>query len=152
MLSSALNLNMTMQGLVSNNKHHPTNVTLDIHPLTRSPPSPPNSSIHPLSRRYQPSLSTNTLVPTPSSEHLRIEDIAGITYSYPQSELVSPPHITHQLNANHVVVTSDVQESNQTKELSSSPGQPQQPAVATKTNMSLAKSATEKLKWKFLGW
>jgi len=53
-----------------------------------------------------------------------------------------------EMNANEVRSGMEVI-ANQTKEnVANAPPQP----LAPKTNMSLAKAATEKLKWKFLGW
>ena len=119
---------------------YPPPLNLAIHTLAPAP-------VHPLSRRYQPSL------PSPTTP-LRIEDYIS---SPP------PPHHTElhsttpqQANANQVRRASEPHDNgsealaNQTKDSpGSSPGQAQRPRD---TNMSMAKAATEKLKWKFLGW
>ena len=124
--------------------YSPTAVTLAIHPL-ESPRNagPLPAPIHPLSRRYQP--------PTPNSPSvmppLRIEDYMA-TVEEPQPEL--------QGNANEVRRASERERTsevlaNQTKE---NPNQAQHQAQSRPrdSNMSMAKAATEKLKWKFLGW
>jgi len=130
-------------------------VTLAIHPITsprQTVPAP--APVHPLSRRYHPApLSTHQTTPTPTSQ-LRIEDyMASVDEPQPHTELDR----TQQGNANEVRRSSerDMSEvlSNQTKDIPASLHQPPQPVSRPRdSNMSMAKAATEKLKWKFLGW
>ena len=124
-------------------------VTLAIHPL-ESPRNtgPPPAPIHPLSRRYQPPTQTSPSVMPP----LRIEDYMA-TVDEPQPEELER---TQQGNANEVRRASERERTsevlaNQTKE---NPHQAQHQAQSRPrdSNMSMAKAATEKLKWKFLGW
>ena len=125
--------------------YSPTAVTLAIHPLES--PRPPPAPIHPLSRRYQPPAQNSPPVMPP----LRIEDYMA-TVEEPQPELER----TQQGNANEVrraserERTSEVPE-NQTKE-NTHQSQHQAQSRPRDSNMSMAKAATEKLKWKFLGW
>ena len=129
--------------------YSPTAVTLAIHPL-ESPRNtgPPPAPIHPLSRRYQPPTQNSPSVMPP----LRIEDYMA-TVDEPQPEELER---TPQGNANEVRRASERERTskvlaNQTKE---NPHQAQHQAQSRPrdSNMSMAKAATEKLKWKFLGW
>ena len=144
---------MTFQGqqtAQNNNLMYP-DVTLAIHPL-REPPTPQTIPIHPLSKRYQTSLSPVKSSPTNKppillSSDIRIEDITPYLTDEepPQKEL---DKTQPELNANEVRSEMEVI-ANQTKEnVANTQPQPQVP----KTNMSLAKAATEKLKRNFFGW
>jgi len=147
--SSPSDNDRTRQGLppppASASVYSPTAVTLAIHPLES--PRPPPAPIHPLSRRYQPPAQNSPPVMPP----LRIEDYMA-TVEEPQPELER----TQQGNANEVRRASERERTsevlaNQTKE---NPHQAQHQAQSRPrdSNMSMAKAATEKLKWKFLGW
>jgi len=154
--SSPSDNDRTRQGLpapqASASVYSPSAVTLAIHPL-ESPRStgPVPAPIHPLSRRYQPP-------PTPNSPSvmppLRIEDYMA-TVDEPQPEELER---TAQGNANEVRRASERERTsevlaNQTKENAHPhPAQHQAQSRPRDTNMSMAKAATEKLKWKFLGW
>jgi len=152
--SSPSDTDRTRQGLPppqNNNLMYP-DVTLAIHPL-RDAPVPQNIPIHPLSKRYQttlapikPSPSNKPSAPLSSSD-LRIEDVTPYMTdedpSHKELDKTQP-----ELNANEVRSEMEVI-ANQTKEnVANTQPQP----LVPKTNMSLAKAATEKLKWKFLGW
>ena len=82
-----------------------------------------------------------------SSTDLRIEDVTPyITDEEPSQKELDKTQ--PEMNANEVRSEMEVL-ANQTKEnVANSPPQP----LVPKSNMSLAKAATEKLKWKFLGW
>jgi len=114
---------------------HPySNVTLAIHPLKTS-----QTPIRPLSRRY----STNLSPPKPpqADQDLRIEDIS----SYLADE-TGVQHNNKPINIQNHGTEIEINETQHlsTKEKTNSP--------QNKSNMSIAKQATEKLKWKFLGW
>jgi len=117
---------------------YPPALTLAIQPIN-SPHHPP-PPVHPLSRRYQASTPTH-----PTTSPLRIEDyMATVDEPQPNTELDRTP----QGNANEVRRSSESPEglANQTKD------SPAQAGRSRDASMSMAKAATEKLKWKFLGW
>ena len=109
-------------------------LTLAIHPM-RTPPTPQNIPIHPLSRRYQP-------------DHVAP---AGPPSQPQQPELYAKTQ--GERNAN--TVRSDVDdEANEAKDTTTTT------ATTTTNNIQQPltqkiqpiRSATERLKWKFLGW
>jgi len=152
--SSPSDTDRARQGLPppqNNNLMYP-DVTLAIHPL-REAPTPQSIPIHPLSKRYQTAMAPNKPSPTNkpsaplSSTDLRIEDVTPyMTDEEPSQKELDKTQ--PEMNANEVRSEMEVL-ANQTKEnVANSPPQP----LVPKSNMSLAKAATEKLKWKFLGW
>jgi len=101
-------------------------LTLAIHPI-RTPPTPKNIPVHPLSRRYQTDDNTVNNSPPP------------------------PPYLSQQQQelyaSNSNQVRSDVDdEANETKDTTTNIQPPLTPKIQP------IKSATERLKWKFLGW
>jgi len=96
-------------------------VTLAIHPM-RTPPTPQNIPVHPLSRRYQ-------------------------TEDGPGPNLIQHKQQSQQLElyATNTVRSEADDEGNETKDTTTN-NQPLTPKVQP------IKSATERLKWKFLGW
>ena len=121
-------------------------LTLAIHPI-RTPPTPHNIPIHPLSRRYQ----TSDLAQDSPPQLQRIENMS----SYIKNQ-ETKPSTTHELYSPRsqsetrapVVngVTDDtIHDTNHTKD------EAQSNLAVPRTTQSI-KSATEKLKWKFLGW
>jgi len=111
-------------------------LTLAIHPI-RTPPTPHNIPIHPLSRRYQTSdLATNS--PQPQ----RIENMSSYisdSTKHTQHELYSPPQ--HTLEKQTEVKSDSVANTAVNNHTKDDPPRPQS-----------IKTTTEKLKWKFLGW
>merc|ERR1712088_749827 len=154
--SSPSDNDRTRQGLppppASASVYSSTAVTLAIRPL-ESPRNtgPPPASIHPISRRYQPPTQNS---PSSVMPPLRIEDYMA-TVDEPQPEELER---TQKGNANEVRRASERERTsevlaNQTKENAHPhPAQHQAQSRPRDTNMSMAKAATEKLKWKFLGW
>ena len=120
-------------------------LTLAIHPI-RTPPTPHNIPIHPLSRRYQ----TSDIAQDSPPQLQRIENMSSYiknqeTKPSTQHELYSP---RSQPETRSTVVnddTEDTTDTNHTKD------EAQSNHPVPRTTQSI-KSATEKLKWKFLGW
>jgi len=123
-------------------------VTLAIHPI-RTPPTPHNIPIHPLSRRYQTDQSAN-------QQQKRINNMSHyMGDTKPQNELYDTNNSTdfHPATRNNY---STIPTSNPAVEVSqydeNQPSGPNQTKETQLPKSQTIRSATEKLKWKFLGW
>ena len=123
-------------------------VTLAIHPI-RTPPTPHNIPIHPLSRRYQMDQSA-------TQQQKRINNMSHyMGDTKPQNELYDTTNSTdfHPVTRNNY---STIQTSNPVVEVASEyddkTSEPNQTKETQLPKSQTIRSATEKLKWKFLGW
>jgi len=123
-------------------------VTLAIHPI-RTPPTPHNIPIHPLSRRYQMDQSG-------TQQQKRINNMSHyMGDTKPQNELYDTTNSTdfHPVTRNNY---STIQTSNPVVEVASEyddkTSEPNQTKETQLPKSQTIRSATEKLKWKFLGW
>ena len=113
-------------------------VRLAIHPM-RTPPTPQDIPLHPLSRRYQPDQSSGQAGSPQCGP-------AGLSQ---QQELYA--NKLGERNANQVRsdVDDEANEAKDTTTATTTTNNSQQPITP---KIQPIRSATERLKWKFLGW
>ena len=111
---------------------------LAIHPM-RTPPTPQNIPIHPLSRRYQPDHSAAPQA-APQCPPQQLSQ---------QQELYANKLAERNANQVRSDVDDEANEAKDTTTATTTTNNSQQPITP---KIQPIRSATERLKWKFLGW